>query len=148
MWALLGIPAGAYYCCVSPSKNRKKRIDDIMDVFEYMNNSNICTLDETEKENLRDWFMGQKWHMQYQLKSQNKNEKVEVTLKDISNRTDISYNIKMSMKDAIGGSDVTGVLAIKGDHLKMKLEKTYYNRESAGQTGNYDILLYEGEQEG
>lgn len=54
----------------------------------------------------------------------------------------------MSMRDEVGSSEVSGVLIINGDHFKIKLEKTYDDRDSAGQTDEYDILLYEGAQEG
>lgn len=111
-----------------------------------MNKETICTLDSFGKENLKDWFMSQKWHMEYRLNSQNQNEAVEITLRDIKNRSEISYDIKMAMKDSVGGSIATGILIINVDHFKMKLEKTYNNRDSAGQTDEYDILLYEGDQ--
>lgn len=52
------------------------------------------------------------------------------------------------MNDEVGKSVASGILIINEDRFKIKLEKTYENRANAGQTGEYDILLYEGEQEG
>jgi hypothetical protein len=54
----------------------------------------------------------------------------------------------MSMVDSIGSSSMTGALVHQQDYFAIKFEKTYSNRSQAGQTGLYDLLIYEGVQQG
>lgn len=50
----------------------------------------------------------------------------------------------MKGKDDVGSSTFNGFLMFKSRGLRMLLSKQYNNREKAGQTGEYRILLYKG----
>ena len=52
------------------------------------------------------------------------------------------------MNDGVGSSKATGVLIHQGSQLAIKFEKTYKDRVRAGQRDGYDLLYYEGVQEG
>ena len=45
----------------------------------------------------------------------------------------------------VGASNLRRILIFKGSGFGLKLSKEYENIKSAGQTGNYVILMYEGE---
>jgi len=51
----------------------------------------------------------------------------------------------LSGKDEIGKSTYEGILAFNGSKFGVKLSKVYLNRTKAEQTGNFDVILFEGE---
>ena len=50
--------------------------------------------------------------------------------------------IKLSGTDSIGTSKFEGVLIFRADGIGLKLSKVYDNLTEAGQTGEWDTLLY------
>lgn len=52
------------------------------------------------------------------------------------------------MSEDYGGSKAEGILMTYSDSSSIKFSKTYNNRTKANQIGFYDILLFEGTQEG
>ena len=54
----------------------------------------------------------------------------------------------MKMIDSIGGSKSEGILVHQADYFSIAFQKTYDNRTEAGQTGSFDLLVYEGVQQG
>lgn len=51
----------------------------------------------------------------------------------------------MSGNDEIGPSIFEGILAFNKSKFGLKLSKVYSNRIKAEQTGNFDVILFEGE---
>lgn len=54
----------------------------------------------------------------------------------------------MQMSDSIGSSSARGILVHTGKFFSIQFEKTYNDRTKAGQTGDFDLLLYKGSQNG
>lgn len=52
------------------------------------------------------------------------------------------------MIDSIGNSSSRGILVHTGNYFSINFQKTYSNRNQAGQTGTFDLLLYKGVQQG
>ena len=50
----------------------------------------------------------------------------------------------MNGTDEVGTSKLEGLMLFRGNGMGFKLSKVYDNRQKAEQTGNFDILLYEG----
>ncbi len=96
----------------------------------------------------KDWFMSQKWKIYFRTANRSFSDQASVTLKGIEDKHQFSYTIRMSMLDSIGGSEATGILVHQADYLSIFFEKTYDNRSEAGQTGSFDLLLYQGVQQG
>lgn len=96
----------------------------------------------------KDWFMSQKWKILFRTASGSFRDSASVTLRDIEDKTQSSYRFRMSMLDSIGGSEASGILVHQADYLSILFQKTYDNRAEAGQTGSFDLLLYEGVQQG
>ena len=69
----------------------------------------------------------------------------DLKVENISSVNDFTYNIQLKGQDSVGASNLRGILIFKGSGFGLKLSKEYENRKSAGQTGNYVILMFEGE---
>ena len=52
------------------------------------------------------------------------------------------------MIDSVGNSSSKGVLVHTSNYFSIMFEKTYQDRNQAGQTGTFDLLLYKGVQQG
>ena len=52
------------------------------------------------------------------------------------------------MHDRFGKSNSEGVLVHNGLNLSICFRKKYVNKKKAGQVGAYQVLIYEGSQEG
>jgi hypothetical protein len=63
---------------------------------------------------------------------------------DIRKMSDTKYEIRLEGKDNVGKSKLKGLLIFKGEGVAVILSKVYSNCKKAGQTGSFDILLYEG----
>jgi len=48
----------------------------------------------------------------------------------------------------LGDSTITGILILKGRGLRICFDKLYDDRSRAGQTGKWDLLIFEGEKNG
>lgn len=70
-------------------------------------------------------------------------------MKNIIKRTDYVYQIEAEgSEDSLGNSKVTGILMFKNNELSICFDKLYNDRNGAGQTGKWDLLIYEGNQTG
>ena len=107
-----------------------------------------CTLNDTQKANARDWFMSNKWKILFQTNSGSFRDTAEVTIMDIKTKSTSSYIFNMTMTDSIGASKTEGILIHQADFFNICFEKTYNDRSNAGQNGSFDLLLYEGVQQG
>lgn len=75
--------------------------------------------------NIKDWFMSQKWEICFETTDNSFKDTAKVTLKDISLRNKFSYNISFSMIDSIGKSEGRGVLIHQADHFSIAFAKEY-----------------------
>jgi len=70
-------------------------------------------------------------------------------MKNLTKRTDYVYEIEAEgSEDENGGSTVKGILLFKDNGLSLCFDKLYNDKSAAGQTGKWDMLIYEGHQEG
>lgn len=108
----------------------------------------MCTLDDQQRSNAITWFMEKKWTMVINLKNNNEKFFCQVKAADLKKRTEFIYDIEMTGSDEVGKSKFTGIVTFQRDFIGLKFEKTYDNRKDAGQTGSFDLLFYEGVQQG
>lgn len=85
-----------------------------------------------------------------QFKSDNNNNGFfNIKITDIVKRTDYVYEIQaLGENDALGESDMKGILLFQNSYLSICFDKVYNDREKAGQTGKWSVLVYEGVQQG
>jgi hypothetical protein len=68
---------------------------------------------------------------------------------NIIKRTEFVYEIEAKgFEDLLGDSTITGILILKGSGLRICFDKLYNDRNRAGQTGKWDLLIFEGEKKG
>ncbi len=78
------------------------------------------------------------------LKDNSQTINCDLKVVNLSSVNEFTYNIQLKGQDSIGTSNIRGILIFKDSGFGLKLSKEYVNRKSAGQTGNYVILMYEG----
>lgn len=54
----------------------------------------------------------------------------------------------MRCKDSVGNSDMKGILMHRSNYFGIYFFKNYDNPSSAGQTGSFEWLAYDGVQQG
>ena len=70
-------------------------------------------------------------------------------MKNITKRSEYVYEIDTEgYEDQNGGSTIKGVLMFKENDLSICFDKLHDNRDHAGQTGKWDLLIYEGYSNG
>lgn len=87
--------------------------------FEGDCEANACTLSPSDKAKARDWFMSNKWQILFKTKNGGFNESASVTLKNIEDKSQLSYRFTMSMIDSIGASEASGVLVHQADYFSI-----------------------------
>lgn len=76
----------------------------MFDNFEAEAEATMCTLNDTQKANAKDWFMSNKWRVLFQTNAGNFRDTAEVVLADIKVKSSYSYKFNMTMRDSIGSS--------------------------------------------
>jgi hypothetical protein len=92
--------------------------------------------------------MGTKWKIYFQTNNRSFQDTAEIVMTDIKSKSNLAYRFNMKIYDSIGESKVEGVFVHQADHFGVMFEKTYIDRSNAGQTGSFDLLVYEGVQQG
>jgi hypothetical protein len=85
---------------------------------------------------LRDWFMSQKWRIDFRNQS-GFHDFCNLTIEDLKQKNSNSYTLKMSGKDSEGRSELQGVIVHRSDYFGIYLVKTYDNMNKAGQTDGF-----------
>ncbi len=70
-------------------------------------------------------------------------------MKNLTKRTDFVYEIEAEgFNDDNGNSTIKGIVLFKDDGMSICFDKLHNDRERAGQTGKWDLLIYEGHLNG
>ena len=117
-------------------------------IYESLNECDPCTLIGDQKTKAKDWFMSNKWRINFETSDGSTKDIAEVTITDNKFRTINSDSIKMKAVDSVGKSELEGILMYKRDYFALYFFKNYYNKHEAGQTGSFQWLIYDGVQQG
>ena len=116
--------------------------------YEGMNEGEPCTLMDDQKRRAKDWFMSNKWRINFKTNDGSFNDFADITIVDNNYRTVNSENIRMNAVDEVGKSTLEGILMYKSDYFGLYFFKNYNNKQEAGQTGSFEWLVYDGVQQG
>lgn len=88
--------------------------------------------------------MSQKWEIKVKSNDNSLSDTTNVTLKNLTQRSEFSYDINFSAIDNVGCSECEGILIHKGDNLSLHFVKLYNDMKKAGQTSGFETLIYSG----
>lgn len=141
---VIGLAVIGYFSETKNVAKRKAIIEGSLTDFEARMEEWPSTLDLNGRQALIDQFMSKKYTMVITVKNSAEKFHCQVKVTDLSKESDNRYRIKMEGSDEVGSSKFDGVIVFTQDRLSLKLSKVYDDRTKAGQTEDYQNLLYEG----
>lgn len=83
-------------------------------IYEMNLEADMCRIDETQRNQLIDWFMAKTWTIVITLQSKAEKFFCPIKVANLKKRTEFIYDLELTGKDEVGTSKITGVLSFQG----------------------------------